>query len=81
MSDAGHMTKRIEETHAGAWHKLAGVSGSISLILPVLSEFEGGENTLMMTQTYTLKFQCEYKLQKYPFDTQVNYRKNCFNPF
>ena len=42
--------------------------------------FEGAENTLMMTQTYTLKFQCEYKLQKYPFDTQVNYRKNCRPP-
>ena len=33
--------------------------------------FEGDENTLMMTQTYTWEFQCEYKLQKYPFDTQV----------
>ena len=35
--------------------------------------FEGNENTLMMTQTYTLKFQCEYHLQKYPFDTQVKH--------
>ena len=33
--------------------------------------FEGGENKLMMTQAYTWEFQCEYKLQKYPFDTQV----------
>ena len=33
--------------------------------------FEGKENTLMMTQTYTHEFQCEYKLQLYPFDTQV----------
>ena len=24
-----------------------------------------------MTQTYTKQFQCEYKLQRYPFDTQV----------
>ena len=48
MSDAGHMTKRIEETHAGAWHKLAGVSGSISLILPVLIEFEGVGEEIMM---------------------------------
>ena len=48
MSDAGHMTKRIEETHAGAWHKLAGISGSISLILPVLSEFEGVGEEIMM---------------------------------
>ena len=35
--------------------------------------FEGDENTLMMTQTYTLEFQCEYHLQKYPFDTQVKH--------
>ena len=34
--------------------------------------FEGNENTLMMTQTYTREFQCEYKLKQYPFDTQVN---------
>ena len=33
--------------------------------------FEGAENTLNMTQTYTWEFQCQYKLQHYPFDTQV----------
>ena len=33
--------------------------------------FEGAENTLTMAQTYTLEFQCGYKLQHYPFDTQV----------
>ena len=33
--------------------------------------FEGNENTLVMTQTYTHTFQCQYMLQKYPFDTQV----------
>ena len=33
--------------------------------------FEGKENTLKMTQTYTHEFQCKYKLQQYPFDTQV----------
>ena len=33
--------------------------------------FEGAENILMMTQTYTHEFQCKYKLQQYPFDTQV----------
>ena len=33
--------------------------------------FEGGENKLTMTQAYTWEFQCNYKLQKYPFDTQV----------
>ena len=34
--------------------------------------FEGDENTLRMTQTYTREFQCKYKLQRYPFDTQVS---------
>tara|TARA_Y100000034_G_scaffold33084_1_gene40578 strand:- start:2725 stop:3120 length:396 start_codon:yes stop_codon:yes gene_type:complete len=44
----GHMTKRIEEEHAGTWHKIAGLSGSISLVLPILSEFEGiGEEVMM----------------------------------
>ena len=33
--------------------------------------FEGAENTLTMAQTYTWEFQCQYKLQHYPFDTQV----------
>ena len=34
--------------------------------------FEGAENTLTMAQTYTWEFQCQYKLQHYPFDTQVH---------
>ena len=33
--------------------------------------FEGAENRLTMNQTYTLEFQCKYKLQHYPFDNQV----------
>ena len=33
--------------------------------------FEGAENSLKMAQTYTWEFQCQYKLQHYPFDTQV----------
>ena len=36
--------------------------------------FEGSENNLTMTQTYTREFQCPYMLQNYPFDTQVH---NC----
>ena len=34
--------------------------------------FEGREHKLTMVQTYTWEFQCEYQLQKYPFDHQVN---------
>ena len=33
--------------------------------------FKGAENNLTMSQTYTHKFQCQYKLLRYPFDTQV----------
>ena len=33
--------------------------------------FQGGENRLTMNQTYTLEFQCQYELSRYPFDTQV----------
>ena len=33
--------------------------------------FKGGENSLIMTQSYTHHFQCELQLQRYPFDTQV----------
>ena len=33
--------------------------------------FKGSENTLSMKQTYTHKFQCNYNLDRYPFDTQV----------
>ena len=35
--------------------------------------FEGADNILIMTQTYTHQFQCKYQLQQYPFDTQVRW--------
>ena len=34
--------------------------------------FNGFENSLVMNQTYTHTFQCNYQLSHYPFDTQVN---------
>ena len=38
--------------------------------------FKGAENSLVMKQTYTHKFQCVFHLEKYPFDTQVfNHKK------
>ena len=33
--------------------------------------FKGTENSLLMEQTYTHDFQCVFKLDEYPFDTQV----------
>ena len=43
-----HMEKRIEETHKADWHRYAGAGSLISIILPVLSEFEGiGEDVIL----------------------------------
>ena len=33
--------------------------------------FKGEDNTLIMTQSYTHQFQCLFRLERYPFDTQV----------
>ena len=33
--------------------------------------FEGKDNKLSLYQTYTKSFQCQYNLERYPFDTQV----------
>ena len=38
--------------------------------------FKGDENSLIMTQSYTHKFQCDYQLERYPFDTQVSKTRN-----
>ena len=38
--------------------------------------FEGKDNKMAMHQTYTKSFQCQYHLQKYPFDTQVGYNRH-----
>ena len=34
--------------------------------------FHGSKNSLVMNQSYTHIFQCNYELARYPFDTQVN---------
>ena len=36
--------------------------------------FDGSQNSLIMNQSYTHTFQCNYELSHYPFDTQVNHR-------
>ena len=40
-------------------------------ILDEIEIFKGDENSLSMTQSYTHEFQCVYRLENYPFDTQV----------
>ena len=47
-------------------------------VLDEIYLFKGEENGLIMTQSYTHEFQCEYKLQRYPFDTQVGQIVNKF---
>tara|TARA_R100001129_G_scaffold123135_1_gene85803 strand:- start:182 stop:523 length:342 start_codon:yes stop_codon:yes gene_type:complete len=47
MSDE-YMENRVDETHKAEWHNYAGLGSLISIILPVLSEFEGvGEEFIM----------------------------------
>lgn len=38
-------------------------------------KFKGEENPIKMTQSYTKDFKCQYKLQRFPFDTQVSKNK------
>ena len=33
--------------------------------------FQGGDNNLVLFQTYTHEFQCNFDLKRYPFDTQT----------
>ena len=40
-------------------------------VLEEVEIFKGAENSLIMEQTYTHKFQCLFQLERYPFDTQV----------
>ena len=37
--------------------------------------FSGSRNSLVMNQTYTHTFQCNFQLSYYPFDTQVYIKK------
>ena len=49
-------------------------SGAFPGGLEVLDEveiFEGDNFVLQMTQTYAHRFQCDFDLGSYPFDTQV----------
>ena len=41
-------------------------------LLDEVEIFEGQDNQLSMYQTYTKSFQCQYHLQRYPFDTQAS---------
>ena len=40
-------------------------------ILDEVEIFQGSENPISMTQSYTKPFKCKYELRYFPFDTQV----------
>ena len=43
-----HLEEKIEHHHSSEWHKWAGFGSTISLVLPVLSEFEAiGESVFL----------------------------------
>ena len=42
--------------------------------------FNGKENSLVMFQTYTHEFQCNFRFVKYPFDTQTCYIEMAMGP-
>ena len=46
-------------------------TSSADVTIDETNVFEGKENRLSMYQSYTKSFQCLYRLQHYPFDTQV----------
>ena len=48
MSTQAHMEKRIKETHDDNWSRYAGIGSLVSIVLPVLSEFEGVGEELVM---------------------------------
>ena len=49
---------------------------SAASVVDEIEVFEGKDNRLAMYQTYTKSFQCQYYLQRYPFDTQVRIKEN-----
>ena len=70
-------TTRLGEFGNGEWLtkvlvKREGNSSAAGLDMVDESQiFNGSENRLIMSQTYTHKYQCSYELSYYPFDTQV----------
>ena len=71
-------TTRLGEFGNGEWETRLVVNrqGNFTKSKPndidEIETFEGGQNNLIMSQTYTHKFQCQYEFSLYPFDTQVS---------
>ena len=70
---------RIGELGAGEWKTDVIVireeeNGEMSGLESVdeTEVFSGSKNSLVMNQSYTHTFQCNYEFSHYPFDTQVH---------
>ncbi len=45
---AKHLEEKIDKHHNSEWHKWAGIGSTISMVLPILSEFEAvGESVFL----------------------------------
>ena len=70
-------TTRLGEFGNGEWETRVVVNRRGNFTMGELDNineieiFNGAENNLIMSQTYTHEFQCEYDFSMYPFDTQV----------
>ena len=68
-------TDQKESTKLGEWSTRVTVAREGDLtrseedVMDEIEIFKGDENKLTMNQTYTKKFQCQYQLHRYPFDT------------
>ena len=70
------------EWRTNVWVKReGGFVRSEPLELDEMEIFKGAENSLVMVQSYTHKFQCVYQLGKYPFDTQVRNFESYINQY
>ena len=65
MGHLGDLDTTIVTTREGNFRR------SEASVVDEIEVFEGKDNSLAMYQTYTKSFQCQYYLQRYPFDTQV----------
>ena len=70
-------TTRLGEYGNGEWRTTVTITREADFTaanedeLDETNIFAGAENGLTMRQTYTHRFQCNYILSRYPFDTQV----------
>ena len=70
-------TTRLGEYGNGEWRTTVTITREADFMaanedeLDETNIFAGAENGLTMRQTYTHRFQCNYILSRYPFDTQV----------